>query len=347
MRIEDLPTKVGEWLRGEGPRSHIVISSRIRLARNIKGFHFLNKIPPDERKDLEEFLREIIKKIKINGNPIYVNLRYSSPLDRLFLLERHLISREHANGEGDRGVIFGSDEMVSIMTNEEDHLRVQVMRSGLELEEVWREISRIDRALEAELPFAYSVQFGYLTACPTNLGTGMRVSVMLHLPGLVMTKQIEKVFNSAAKINFAVRGLYGEGTQAYGDFYQISNQCTLGKSEEEVIEEFKNVIPNIIEYEEKVREKLLEDNRRVLEDKVWRAYGLLQNARSVSSEETMGLLSIVRMGVNLRLVKGIDISRINELFIFTQPAHLQKLKGKELSPQERDAARADLIRGKI
>ena len=277
----------------------------------------------------------------------YLSLPPLAPLDRLFLVERHLISREHAFGKGPRGVGLGDRETISIMVNEEDHLRIQGLRSGFHLRAAWESVNEVDSRLEKRLNYAFDSQFGYLTVCPTNVGTGMRVSVMLHLPALVMTRQIEKVFQAVSKINLAVRGFYGEGTQASGDFYQISNQPTLGKSETEIIANVERIIPKIIEYERTVRQGLLDQKRAVVEDKVWRAYGMLQTARTIDSEETMDLLSALRMGVNLSLIPDVPISTVNELFISTQPAHLQKLERHELDSPERDIARAAFIRSRL
>jgi protein arginine kinase len=234
------------------------------------------------------------------------------------------------------------------MVNEEDHLRIQVLRSGLQLEEAWDQINAVDDKLEAKLDFAFHPRFGYLTACPTNVGTGIRVSVMLHLPALKLTGEIEKVFRAAKDMRLAVRGLYGEGTEATGDFYQISNQTTLGKSEEDIISDFKHlVIPKIIEYEQHARKTLLSDKTIALDDKVCRALGVLRSARLLTSEEVMFLLSHLRMGINLGRIKDIDIATINELFLLTQPAHLQKLQGKKLEGDLRRAARADFIRQRL
>jgi protein arginine kinase len=226
------------------------------------------------------------------------------------------------------------------MINEEDHLRIQVMHSGLALDSAWRQITEIDDLIEASVTYAYHERLGYLTACPTNVGTGMRVSVMLHMPALVITRQIEKVFRSLQKINLAVRGLYGEGSQAMGDFYQISNQITLGKSEEELIKQVTEVMPVLIDYERRAREFLIRESQKDLHDRVSRAYGILCTAQTISSEETMHLLSSVRMGVNLGLIEDLEIPTINKLFIHTQPAHLQKLRGAELDTADRNIERA-------
>ena len=363
MDFNELQARAGEWLGGTGPESDIVISSRIRLARNVADLPFLSRANPKERAELERVLRDAILKVQNGCRPqagpslptgalgndglSYFNLLSLSQVDRLFLVERHLISREHAFGKGPRGVAVGLHETISVMVNEEDHLRLQALRSGLQLRKTWEDINQIDDQIEQSVDYAYSPQFGYLTVCPTNVGTGMRASVMLHLPALVMTRQIEKVFHAVSKINLAVRGLYGEGTQASGDFYQISNQLTLGKTEGEIIATIESVIPKIVEYERTVRETLIENKREVVEDKVWRAYGMLQNSRTINSEETMDLLSAVRMGVNLGIISDLEIRTVNELFIFTQPAHLQRLERSELTSPERDITRATFIRNRL
>jgi protein arginine kinase len=340
-------TKTGEWLRGEGPENDIVISSRIRLARNIAGFLFLYKASIDERKRVNDLLSENIRKADVAKDMMYYNLESANIIDRTLLVERHLISKEHAEAQGPRGVAIGRDEALSIMVNEEDHLRIQILQSGFILRELWQRVSEIDDKLSAHIDYAFHPQYGYLTACPTNVGTGIRVSVMLHLPALEWTKQLRKVFKAVSKMNLAVRGLYGEGTQASGDFYQVSNQISLGKTEEEIISTVESVVKQIIRYERQVRQALLTDSRSNLEDRVWRAYGMLKNCRIISSEETMDLLSSVRMGVNLGLIEDLNIGTVNELFIETQPAHLQKREGREIDTAQRDKARAQLIRTRL
>lgn len=347
MDLDALTRTSGEWLRASGPESDIVISSRIRLARNLAQFPFLSRAEDTVRAEIEELLREKIQQPGIGKKLDYVNVNKLESLDRQFLVERQLISREHAEGHGSRGVGINSEETISLMINEEDHLRIQVLRSGFSLDECWQEINRIDDALEAEVTYAFSEQLGYLTACPTNVGTGIRASVMLHLPALVLTKEIQKVFQALQKIGLAVRGLYGEGSQAMGDFYQISNQVTLGKSEEQILANLKDVVPNIIDYERRVRGALIRENRPSLHDQVSRAYGILQNAQTISSEETMHLLSSVRMGINLGLIDDLAIPTVNELFIHTQPAHLQKLRKQHLESAERNAARASYLRQRL
>jgi len=317
-----------------------VVSSRIRLARNLAEFPFIRKCTGLDRAAIEAALVEKLSEIEQWDSTLYIDVNSLGEMDRHFLVERQLISREHADADGARGVAVDPNEQFSLMINEEDHLRIQVMHSGLDLQSAWEQINQIDDAVEARLTYAYHPKLGYLTACPTNVGTGMRVSVMLHLPALVMTSQIEKVFRSLHKISLAVRGLYGEGSQAMGDFYQISNQITLGKSEEELIASVAEVAPMLIDYERKARKHLVEGDRNALHDRVSRAYGVLCTAQRISSEETMQLLSSVRMGVNLGLIDDVDIATVNKLFIHTQPAHLQKLRGTELSTSDRNAERA-------
>jgi protein arginine kinase len=348
MKISDLTSRAGEWLRGNGPMSEIVISSRIRLARNVAGFHFLTRCTRPQRQQLESRIRETILGAGIAPEVLYVDLEAAPEVDRNLLVERHLISKPHASADGARGVAIAENETISIMVNEEDHLRIQVLRSGLQLEEAWEQINKVDDQLESQLDWAFHPRFGYLTACPTNVGTGIRVSVMLHLPALKLTGEIEKVFRAAKEMRLAVRGLYGEGTEATGDFYQISNQTTLGKSEDDIISDFKHiVIPKIIEYEHVARRTLLSDRTVALDDKVARALGVLRSARLIASEETLLLLSHLRMGVHMGRVKDIDMRTINELFLLTQPAHLQKIHGRKLDGDMRRAIRADYIRQRL
>jgi protein arginine kinase len=348
MKLNDLTSRAGEWLRGSGPQSDIVISSRIRLARNVSGFAFLSKCGRHQRQALETQIRQAILTAEVAPRLLYVDLEQAPELDRALLVERHLISKQHKEADGARGVAIGENETVSIMINEEDHLRLQVLRSGLQLEEAWEQINEIDDKLEASLDFAFHPRFGYLTACPTNLGTGIRVSVMLHLPALKLTGEIEKVYRAARDMRLAVRGLYGEGTEATGDFYQVSNQTTLGKSEEEIISEFRRqVIPKIIEFEQHARKTLISEKTVALDDTVCRSLGILRSARLLKSEEALFLLSHLRMGVHMGRVKDVEINKVNELFLLTQAAHLQKLLGKKMDGDVRRAARADFIRSRL
>ncbi len=344
VELEDLAKSSGEWLRGEGPESDIVISSRVRLARNLAEYPFVTKATTSDRAEIERMLRSHVLGMQKAGELLYLNVDQLAGLDRQFLVERHLISREHAEAEGARGVAIDFREQVSLMVNEEDHLRIQVMHSGLSLQAAWDQIRQVDELIESGVTYAFSEQFGYLTACPTNVGTGMRVSVMLHLPALVITRQLEKLFRSLQKINLAVRGLYGEGSQAMGDFYQISNQITLGRSEDDLVKQVGDVVPTIIDYERKARDFLVKESHENLHDRVSRAYGILRTAQTISSEETMMLLSSVRMGINLGLIRDLEIPTVNKLFIYTQPAHLQKLSGVELNTADRNIERARYLR---
>jgi protein arginine kinase len=330
-----------------GPDADVAMSTRIRLARNVDGYAFPGFIAEDKRKELEAKLKAWIGKARVAEAVEYQNVNALPSLQRTLLVEKHLISRELANGTGERGVTFGQDDLLSVMTNEEDHLRIQVLRTGLKLRDAFTSIREIDQKLEKIVPYAYSDQFGYLTACPTNCGTGMRISVMLHLPTLVLMNQIQKVFQAATKVGLTVRGFYGEGTNASGDFFQISNQHTLGKTEDEILGIVERIVTKIVEYERGVRKHLVESNRMVLEDKVWRSLGVLRYARKLTSEEAMELLSAVRLGVTMNLVPGLNIADVNELFVLTQPAHLQALKGRALEAPERDVARANLVRDRL
>ncbi|MFY9252017.1 MAG: protein arginine kinase [Fuerstiella sp.] len=347
FNLTDLVQRSGRWLCASGPESDIVISTRIRLARNVVGFPFMSRADDDTKKQLVDTLRSTIQATEIGRNYQFLNVEELNELDRQLLVERQLISRELAQSSGPRGVMIGNSEQTSIMLNEEDHVRMQILNSGLALEESWAEIDVLDNALEERISFAFDETLGYLTACPTNVGTGIRVSVMLHLPGLRITREIQKVHQAAQKINLAVRGLYGEGSQAMGDFYQISNQVTLGCTESELLDSLAEVVPNILGYERRVRDLLCRDNKSQLDDQISRAMGVLTSARSISSEETMHLLSSVRLGVNLGMVPDIDIATVNELFIQTQPSHLQKISGGPLKTPERNEARAAFLQQRL
>jgi protein arginine kinase len=348
MTIEDLIKSSGEWLRTGGPMGDVVVSSRIRLARNLAHHHFLSKATLPERREVERLIYGAIAASEFGKTTFYVNIDQLDAMDRQFLVERHLISRQHADGEGSRGVAISVSETLSLMINEEDHLRIQVLRHGMNLDDAWSEMGRVDSALDGLVEFAYHRQYGYLTACPTNVGTGLRVSVMLHLPALKLTGEIEKVLRAAKDMHLAVRGLYGEGTDATGDFFQISNQTTLGQSEDEILTTFRSeVIPPIVKYEQEARKALKRDRLHALDDKIWRALGILENARAISSEEALFLLSHLRLGVLLERIPHLGLDVINELFIGTQAAHLQKRTGKKLDGEKRSIARADYIRDRL
>ena len=344
MDLNNLARHAGEWLRGTGADSDIVIACRIRLARNVPDFPFISRCTPAQKNELAEILSQKVTAANVGEGAQYLQLDGLDMVDRIFLVERHLISKELAENEGARGVAFDTRETVSVMVNEEDHLRIQAFHSGFHLEDTWAAIDALDDRIGERVEYAYSQQLGYLTACPTNVGTGMRASVMLHLPVLGMTRQIEQVVHAVQKMGLVVRGLYGEGTQASGNLFQISNQMTLGKTEIEIVENITSTVPTIVSMERKARQAMMSQNRDQLEDKVWRSLGLLRSARVINSSETLEHLSHLRLGVNLGLVDGLDAGTVNQLFILTLPAHLQKIEGRILEAKQRNVVRAQFIR---
>jgi len=333
------------WLRATGPESDVVISSRLRLARNLANYPFLSRLAGEQRTAIIQEVGEVVKRSNFLKNAYFVSSTELSELDRQFLLERHLVSRELFLEEGKSAVAITPDEMVSLMMIEEDHLRLQVFQSGLNLVETWRIADEIDSELEKDLDYAFDGTLGYLTACPTNVGTGIRASCMLHLPSLVLTKQVHKVLQALSKLNLAVRGLYGEGTQASGNFFQFSNQITLGQPEEEIISNLEGVIRQVITHEREAREYLKKKKKSKMEDQIWRALATLKSARMMSSSEAIQLLSLVQVGIDVGVLEGqVTHTDLNQLFLLIQPAHLQKMNGEELSATERDARRASRIR---
>ena len=345
--LKQLLASTCEWLKGSGPESDVVISSRIRLARNLSGFMFLEKLKAEDESVVIGEVQKAVKTSKNLKDALFIQYKDLKDVDKQFLVERHLASREHAGGQGKKALVVSKNEVISIMVLEEDHLRMQVLQSGLNLTEAWRVIDQIDTELEGGLSYSFDSELGYLTACPTNVGTGLRASCMLHLPCLVMTKQINKVLQAVAKLSLAVRGLYGEGTQAIGNFFQFSNQVTLGQNEEDIIDNLDRVIRQIIEHEKEARRYLMEKKQSKTEDQIWRALGTLKSARLVSSNETIIHLSLVRLGVDLGLIQDLSRVNLNALFLYTQPAHLQKLFGNDLGSSERDGKRAELIRERL
>jgi len=346
------------WLRGDGAESDVVLSSRVRLARNLAAVPFVNKATRTQRQEVMDLCRVQIRESGLARTMAWLDLHATPALDRTILVERHLISQQHARGKQSTGaggqeepravVISTPDERTSIMVNEEDHLRLQVIRSGLDLAKTLAEVDSLDDALEAGLDYAYSPRFGYLTACPTNVGTGIRLSVMLHLPALRLTGSIEKVQRAAKDMSLAVRGFYGEGSEAAGDLYQISNQTTLGKTEAVLLQELEQqIIPKVIEYERRERRVMQTRRRLDLEDQVHRALGLLTHARLLSTEESMQQLSLIRLGVICGILPQIDQATVNQLLLLTQPAHLQRAAGRELDQDQRRAARAQLLRERL
>lgn len=348
MTIDDLLGTSGEWLRGGGHMSDVVVSSRVRLARNLAERPFLTTASSSVRTEIYRCVADAVTSTTAGQDALLIDIDAAPELDREILVERHLISRQQVSAEGSRGVAVSKDETRALMINEEDHLRIQGLKSGLELATIWDDINAVDDALARELAFAFDRQLGYLTACPTNVGTGVRVSVMLHLPALRMTKEIERVARAARDMHLAVRGTHGEGTEAAGDLYQVSNQTTLGKSESEIIEVFStNIIPKIVEYERAARDSLVRRSVSQLDDRIWRAFGTLNSARTITSKETHAHLSPLRMGIQMGRFDKLDISTLNVLFLQSQPAHLQKLHGKDVEGEERDILRAEFLRKRL
>ena len=330
------------------PESDVVISSRIRLARNSRKFPFPPKLNIDQAIKVVESYRIAILETdtQISRKLGFIDSTKISPLDKACLVEKHLISPEFAAKKEVTGLVLSKDEKVSIMINEEDHLRIQSLFQGLQLNKAWELCNNVDDLIEDKLEYAYSDEFGYLTSCPTNVGTGMRASVMVHLPALTILGYASTVLDAVNKLGTTVRGLYGEGSEVMGNMYQISNQVSLGQSEEEIITKINIIANRIIEQERIAREQLLSAKVQ-LEDRLFRSYGIFSNARIITSNECMKLLSDVRLGVELGIINGITIDSINELMIATQPAHLQKINGGTLTPDKRDIKRAELIRSKF
>src|SRR6266481_7516227 len=333
--------------RRKGPHDRIGMSSRVRLARNVRDAAFPGWAKKPERIRVMEMIRPAIEGLPEMKDCFSEAMDTLSTLDKQILVERHLISREHAAKSGGSGLVLNRDETLCVMINEEDHLRMQALRPGLQLRQAWTTLDQSDSMLEKKLEYAFNAELGYLTACPTNIGTGIRVSAMLHLPGLVLAEQINPIIQSVNKLGLAVRGLYGEGTEALGNVFQVSNQMTLGESESDIVARLEKVLSQIIEHEENARGTLFEKNPKMVYNHIGRAYGILANAHSISSKETMNLLSLMRLGVDMGLFPGVDRSLVDELFILTQPAHLQKQHTEKLSAEERDLLRADMVRERL
>jgi protein arginine kinase len=344
--LHDFLIPPAESARRRGPHDQIVMSSRVRLARNLRNASFPGWAKKTERVRVLELLRPAVEQLPEMKDAFSESMDNLSALDKQILVERHLISREHASPQRTHGsgLVLNREESLSVMINEEDHLRMQALRPGLQLKQAWLAIDQVDTALEKKLDYAFSREVGYLTACPTNLGTGIRVSAMLHLPGLVLAEQINAIIQSVNRLGLAVRGLYGEGTEALGNVFQVSNQQTLGEAETTIVERLDKVLSQIIENEENARATLLEKKPKMVYNHIGRAYGILANAHCITSKETMNLLSLMHLGIDLNLFPGVDRSLADELFILTQPAHLQRSHSEKLSAEERDLLRADMLR---
>lgn len=338
------------WLDASGPHADIVLSTRVRLARNLQGHAFSPRIRDNEREQIFEQVRRAAEQHTALQGGISFHLSSLNTLSRRVLHERHLISRELSGGaEGDTpargsGLILGPRDTLGVMVNEEDHLRLQALLSGFRLDDAYAAVDALDEELGDQLPFAYHQEFGYLTSCPTNVGTGLRASVLVHLPALVLTKEIGRVLQGISNIGLTFRGLYGEGSEVVGNFFQISNQTTLAKTEEDLLEHLGKTVNQVIGYEQQARQVLLRDAPSVIEDKIWRAYGLLRYARSLTFEEVMSLLSGVRLGISLNLLRGPRVYTLNKIMIYAQTAHLEQAAGRALTEAESDLHRATYVR---
>ena len=344
-----LPDSGLEWLDADGPLADIVLSTRVRLARNLSEHRFALRSDEAERQAIFDEIRVAAEQTPSLGKGTVLSMRRLPAPTRKLLLERHLVSKELIGESGGEppshsGLLLAPDDSLGVMVNEEDHMRLQSLVSGFRLREAWRRVDELDGEIGSRVRYAYHPEFGYLTSCPTNVGTGLRASVLVHLPALVLTQEITKVLQGISQVGLTFRGLYGEGSEVVGNFFQISNQTTLGKTEEDLIDHLQKIVQQVVQYEKQARTVLLRDARTVIEDKVWRAYGLLRYARSISFEETMNLLSGVRLGLGLKLLPGVRVYTLNQIMIFTHAAHLEKLAGNSLSAADADTYRASYIR---
>src|SRR5213594_3404400 len=348
MDLSLLPDGGMRWLDASGPKSTIVLSTRIRLARNVRGIPFSQRAKDADRIAVLERVSDAAVSSEHLGSAVAFHLDQMDRPERQLLHERHLVSKELAGLERESrprpGAALLVQDQVGVMVNEEDHLRLHGMWSGFDLEDAYAEVEAIDAELGRLVPFAFHPEFGYLTSCPTNAGTGLRASVLIHLPGLVLTKEIRKVLEGLTQVGLTFRGLYGEGSEVVGNFFQLSNQTTLGKSEEELLDHLGKIVRQVLEYEQQARDVILKSARTEVQDKVWRAYGLLRHARRLSFEETMNLLSGVCLGVGLNLITGLSVYTLNKLLIFTQPAHLAALEGRPSGDPELPTVRATYVR---
>ncbi len=344
MTFDDLVKRTASWLDGSGDLSTLVISSRVRLARNLPFSKFAHLASEAEK---EQIITCIVA-ANAKGVPLsYFDATVLDASQRALLVERHLISPALEKGTGPRGILVNEQEDLSVMVNEEDHLRIQVMQSGFQVDEAWTAARCAEADLARELSFAFSEKWGYLTACPSNTGTGMRASILIHLPGLVLTQEMEGVIRGVTQMGFVVRGLYGEGSDVSGNLFQVSNQITLGRTELEILEALDKVTRQLIQCEQNARDTLMGDIRSQIEDKVWWAFGILSHARLLSSQEFMNLSSAVRLGIGLELFDSIEVGTLNELMVRTKPYHLQNQVGRQLDSPERDRVRADMARRRM
>ncbi len=344
MKITPLfeaPIETADSTAGKCP---IVLTTRVRLARNLAGQPFPGWAKEAQRSAMLAGTIEVIAGLPAMKKGLTLQIEELSDLEKQILVERHLISRELSTTKRGAGVVISRDQATAVMINEEDHLRIQVMRPGFQLKKAWNMINALDTDAEDSLNYAFSPTLGYLTACPTNLGTGMRASAMMHLPALVMSSQMEKVVRAVNQLGMVVRGLFGEGSDASGSIFQISNQTTLGESEEDIIKRLSSVLNTIIEHELNARAKLMENDASKLFDKIGRAYGILQNGRLLTSSEAMNLLSLIRLGVDIGVFAELRRPVIDRLFIEAQPGHVQYTARGAFDPGQRDLLRAQFLR---
>jgi len=346
---EFLKSGMSQWMKDGGPEDDIILTSRIRIARNLQGVPFPVLQTDSHADDIIQQVSQALanKSVRDVGDFEFIRCSDISSLDRFVLVEKHLMSRDLAEQVKHGAIALTSDEVMSIMVNEEDHLRIQCIMPGFRLTEAWTLANHVDDALEAFLPYAFHERYGYLTACPTNVGTGIRASVMMHLPGLVISGQINRMLSAVSQVGLTVRGMYGEGSEAFGNLFQVSNQITLGETEEEIIGNLSSVVHQLIDHERAARRALLSQNRSELEDRVCRSFGILAYARRMDSKETLQRLSDVRLGIDLGVIRGVSSSILKELMVMTQPAFLQKYFSEELTAGERDVRRAALIRERL
>ena len=358
IELRPFAERANRWLDANAQDSDVVISSRARLARNLKDCPFPSHWVPDQAERVGEQLRTALFEVGLDGDTQWVSMVEAKPVLRLLLLERNLISRdlvdekEHGAGLPGRGVAFSYSETLSAMVGEEDHLRLSALAPGFQLRAALDRVRSLDQGLESHVPYAWNECRGYLTACPTNLGTGMRASIMLHLPALSMVREeLQKVFTAAQHTGLAVRGMQGEGSRAAGDFFQISNQVTLGRSEEELIADMETLVPYIVGFERNVRQALFDEHRGPLHDRIAKAYGTLRTTRSLPTGEALTHISAVRLGVNLGLLPEVSLQTVDRLWTHLQKGHLQALHdqgdGDLLDATERDKLRASLVRGRL
>ncbi|MCU0639139.1 MAG: protein arginine kinase [Candidatus Krumholzibacteria bacterium] len=339
--------KPAGWLCEPGEESEMVLSSRVRLARNLNGRPFTHIAPPDILEEISGSVAAALAAGDIMKEALMIEMEKITGAERMLLAERRLISNELVGNFKSRNLAVRPDEKLSVMVNEEDHLRLQSIESGLAMSSAFKAARELDDDLDKRLDFAFSDRLGYLTACTTNVGTGLRVSAMVHLPGLVHNNDIRQVIDGLRHVRLTVRGSYGEGSEVTGNFFQISNSITLGVSEEDTVANMESHVRKVLEFEKKARESLLREARTLLEDKIWRSYGILKSARLVSSKEAMSLISATRLGAGLGIITDVKIPVLNEILIMIQPMHLQRLYDREMSPEERDTVRADYIRSRI